>query len=107
MDPVIRVDSGIVTLFNTFTCEPANQPQLLEMLKGATQHIFAKAKGFISSSFHATRDGKQIITYSQWKSVEDVAAMRQIPEMAPYLQKIAAIAKFEAATADVVWTLHV
>lgn len=106
MDPVIRVDNGVVTLLNTFTCEPANQPQLIEMLKGTTQNLFAKTKGFISSSFHASRDGKQVITYSQWKSVEDIAAMRQIPEMAPYLQKIAAIAKFEAATTDVVWALH-
>ena len=107
MDPVIRVDSGVVTLFNTFTCEPANQSPLIAMLKDITQNTFAKAKGFISSSFHATKDGKQVVTYSQWRSVEDVAAMRQIPAMAPYLQRIAAIAKFEAATTDVVWTLHV
>ena len=106
MDPVIRVDNGLVTLFNTFTCEPANQSQLVEMLKGATQNIFAKIPGFVSSSFHVSRDGKQVITYSQWKSVEAIAAMRQIPEMAPYLQKIATIARFEAATTDVVWTLH-
>jgi quinol monooxygenase YgiN len=106
MDPVIRVDSGIVTLFNTFTTEPADQPKLVEMLKEVTQNLFSKAKGFVSSSFHATKDGKQVITYSQWKSVEDVAAMRQIPAMAPYLQRIAALAKFEAATTDVVWTLH-
>jgi quinol monooxygenase YgiN len=106
MDPVIRVDSGIVTLFNTFTTAPETQPQLVAMLKDVTQNMFSKARGFISSSFHATQDGKQVITYSQWQSVEDVAAMRQMPAMAPYLQRIAAIAKFEAATADVVWTLH-
>jgi hypothetical protein len=106
MDPVIRVDSGVVTLFNTFTTASENQPRLIAMLKEVTQNVFSKAKGFVSSSFHASKDGKQVITYSQWKSVEDVAAMRQIPEMAPYLQRLATIAKFEAATADVVWTLH-
>ena len=106
MDPVIRVDNSVVTLFNTFTTAPENRPQLVAMLKDATQNIFDKAKGFISSSFHVTKDGKQVITYSQWQNVEDVAAMRQIPAMAPYLQRIAAIAKFEAATTDVVWTLH-
>lgn len=106
MDTVIRVDSGVVTLFNIFTCEPTNQAQLVAMLKEVTQNTFREAKGFVSSSFHLSRDGKQVITYSQWKSAEDIAAMRQIPEMAPYLQKIDAIAKFEAVTTDVVWTLH-
>ena len=95
-----RIDTKCFSFF----CEPAlttilkfarairtlSYVQLIAMLKEVTQSVFSTAKGFVSSSFHATKDGKQVITYSQWQSVEDVAAMRQIPAMAPYLQRLAA-----------------
>lgn len=97
----IRVDSATTTLINIFTVEPAQQPQLLEMLEESTRKWISRMRGWISTNLLASRDSTRVIVYSQWRSAEDIEAMRQNPELAPYLKSIGSLAKFESVLCDV------
>jgi quinol monooxygenase YgiN len=106
MYTTIRADDGVATLINIFTVEPENRDALIGLLKESTETSMAKKPGWISTNFLASRDGRRVVIYSQWRRPEDIDAMRQDPNMGPYLKKIAAIAKFEAMTCDVTYVHH-
>src|ERR1041384_1157562 len=107
MDTTIRVDSGTATLLNIFTVEPDNREKLIELLEASTENMMKKLPGWVSTNFLTSKDGRRVVIYSQWKSAKDIDAMRQNPEMGPYLQRIAALAKFEAMVCDVSSVHHV
>jgi heme-degrading monooxygenase HmoA len=106
MAATIRTDDGLTTLINIFTVEPENQKELIEALSDGTEAFITAMKGWVSTNFLTSKDGRRVIVYSQWRSPQDVEAMRQNPHMGPYLKRIAALAKFEAATCDVVYAHH-
>lgn len=106
METTIRADDGLATLINIFTVEPENREKLVGLLKDSTETMMSKLPGWVSTNFLETKDGRRVIIYSQWRSPKDVEAMRQIPEMPPYLQRIAALARFEAMLCDVSYIHH-
>jgi hypothetical protein len=59
------------------------------------------------SYFQISKDGRRVINYSQWRSVKDIEAMRQNPDVGPYMQRVAALAKFEAIPCEVSYVHHV
>jgi quinol monooxygenase YgiN len=107
METTIRLDREITTLINIFTVEPENQQKLVALLKEGTETWIGKMAGFISANFHNSQDGRRVIIYGQWRSVQDIEAMRQNPNMGPYLQRIAPLAKLEAITCEVSYVHHV
>jgi quinol monooxygenase YgiN len=46
-----------------------------------------------------------VIIYGQWRSADDIAAMRQRPEMPAYFERVKAIAQMEGMTCDVASTV--
>ena len=106
MDTSIRVDSAVTTLVNVFTVEPDNQPKVLALLQEGIETMFSKMPGWISSNLHKSRDGRQVISYSQWRDAKDIDAFRQDPRMQPYFQRFGALAKLEAFTCDVSYASH-
>lgn len=106
MPATICTDDGFATLINIFTVEPANQKRLVEVLRDGTETFITQMAGWVSTNFLASKDGGRVVVYSQWRSVKDIEAMRQNPNMGPYLQRIAALAKFEAFACDVVYAQH-
>ena len=106
METTIRVDSAITTLVTIFTVEPGNQPEVLTLLDEGTESMFSKMPGWISTSLLKSRDGKQVIVYSQWRDASDIDAFRQDPRMKPYFQRFGALAKTEAFTCDVSYGRH-
>ena len=106
METTIRVDDGLATLINIFTVEPENREKLVGLLKDSTETMMSKRPGWVSTNFLETKDGRRVIIYSQWRSPKDVEAMRQIPEMEPYLRRIAALARFEAMLCEVSYIHH-
>ena len=106
MDTTIRVDSGVTTLINVFTVEPDNRAEVLALLQEGIETMFSKMPGWISSSLHTSRDGRQVIVYSQWRDARDIDAFRQDPRMQPYLQRFGELAKHESFTCDVCYGLH-
>ena len=72
----IAKQTRLVTLINVFTVEPAQQPQLLNLLDQATA-VVRLAPGFISANLHRSLDGTKVAMYAQWQSVEHYHAMRE------------------------------
>jgi quinol monooxygenase YgiN len=97
-------ESGIVTLINVFTVDPANQQRLVDLLTRATDGFVSSAPGFLSSTLHRSMDGTKVTMYAQWRSAEDYQAMRQDSRPLPFLQEALTIAKFEPGMYEVVRT---
>jgi quinol monooxygenase YgiN len=106
METTICVDSAVTTLVNIFTVEPDNQPTALALLHEGIETMFNKMPGWISSNLLKSRDGRQVIVYSQWRDAKDIEAFRQDPRMKPYFQRFGALAKHEAFTCDVSSSFH-
>ena len=106
MEATIRIGSDITTLVNVFTVEPDNQQKLVQLLKEGTETFFSKQPGFISSSVHASKEGGRAINYSQWASAKDIENFRNDPKFAPYIQRLAALAKAETILCEVVEVNH-
>jgi quinol monooxygenase YgiN len=107
MEVIIRANSGVMTLINVFNVDPENQQKLVELLKEGTESLMSKMTGYISASFHISKDGRRVINYSQWRSIKDIEAMRQNSEVEPYMQRVAGLAKFEAIACEVSYVHHV
>jgi quinol monooxygenase YgiN len=106
METTIRADRAVTTLINVFTVEPADQANVLALLEDGVGSLFSKMPGWISTNLHKSRDGKQIVSYSQWRDVKDIDAFRQDPRMKPYLERFGAVARHESFTCDVAYVLH-
>ena len=83
----ISKNSGLITIINVFTVEPANQQELLSLLARATDTSVRHAKGFVSASLHRSLEGTKVTMYAQWRSTEDYQAMREDPTPLPYFQR--------------------
>jgi quinol monooxygenase YgiN len=75
----ISMNSGVITLINVFTVEPANQRRLVELLTEATEVSVRQAPGFVSASLHRSTDGTKVTMYAQWRSIDEYQAMRRDP----------------------------
>jgi quinol monooxygenase YgiN len=106
METTIRVDSAVTTLVNVFTVEPDNQPTVLALLHEGIETLFSKMPGWISTNLLKSRDGMQVIVYSQWRDAKDIDAFRQDPRMKPYFQRFGALATHETFTCDVSSSFH-
>jgi quinol monooxygenase YgiN len=106
METSIRVDSAVTTLVNVFTVEPDNQPKALALLKEGIDTMFSKMPGWISSNVLKSKDGRQVVVYSQWRDDKAIDAFRGDPRMTPYFQRFGALAKHESFTCDVSYSLH-
>ena len=100
----ISTKSGVITLINVFTVEPANQRRLIELLTEATEVSVRRAPGFVSASLHRSKDGTKVTMYAQWQSIDHYQAMRQDPVALPFLEEALTIAKFEPGIYEVVQT---
>jgi quinol monooxygenase YgiN len=106
MDTTISVDSAVTTLVNVFTLDPDNQPKALALLQEGVETLFSKTPGWIATNLLKSRDGKQVVVYSQWRDAGAIEAFRQDPRMKPYFERFGALAKHEAFTCDVSYSLH-
>jgi quinol monooxygenase YgiN len=93
-----------VILINTFTVEPENQQEVVELIARATEDHVRYAKGFVSAGLHRSLDGTKVTMYAQWRSIEEYQAMRNDPGPLPFLQRALRIAKFEPGMYELVET---
>jgi hypothetical protein len=49
------------------------------LLQEGIASMFSTMPGWISSNLHKSRDGKQVVVYSQWRDAKDIDAFRQDP----------------------------
>jgi quinol monooxygenase YgiN len=102
----ISKDSQSVTLINVFTVDPANQAQLIALLKQATESAILDVPGFISAALHRSLDGSKVTMYAQWQSAEAYDAMRKRSGPTPFLEQAMAIATFSPGMYEVVETFE-
>jgi quinol monooxygenase YgiN len=100
----ISAQSGVITLINVFTVQPANQRRLVDLLTEATEVSVRRARGFVSASLHRSTDGTKVTMYAQWLSLDHYQAMRQDPVPLSFLQEALTIAKLEPGVYEVVRT---
>jgi quinol monooxygenase YgiN len=106
MTTTIAVTKDVTTLINVLTVEPENQQKLIDLLRESTVGVISKLDGWISTSFIAGKDGRQVAIYSQWRDLASVQAMQANPEMVAYFPKVAALAAFNSVVGDVVYNRH-
>ncbi|WP_075795031.1 putative quinol monooxygenase [Massilia putida] len=93
------------TLINIFTTAPENLDRLAALLREGTEAWISKVPGFISSTLHIARDNRRVVIYGQWRSADDIAAMRRHPEMPAYFERVQALAQMDAITCDAASTV--
>jgi quinol monooxygenase YgiN len=71
--PIIT-SADMVTQINVFTCEPADQPELLALLREAAQSV-RDVDGWISASLHREIEGSRVVNYAQCR---DMAAWQRV-----------------------------
>jgi quinol monooxygenase YgiN len=106
MTTTIAVTKDVTTLINVLTVEPENQQKLIDLLRESTVGVISKLDGWISTSFIAGKDGRQVVIYSQWRDLASVQAMQANPEMVAYFPKVAALAAFNSVVGDVAYNRH-
>jgi quinol monooxygenase YgiN len=93
------------TLINIFTVAPENLDRLVTLLRQGTEAWISKVPGFVSSTLHIARDNRRVVIYGQWRSADDIAAMRQHPGMPAYFERVKAISQMDAITCDAASTV--
>ena len=106
MNTTIAVTKEVTTAIHILTVEPEDQAKLIKLLRENTDNVVTRLDGWISTSFIAARDGRQVAIYSQWRDLQSVEAMRANPEMVAYFPRIAAIAAFDGFAGDIVYSRH-
>ena len=100
----ISQGSDVLTLINVFTVEPAQQQRVVDLLVEATRTVMHRQPGYISANIHQSLDSTRVTNYAQWRSRADFEAMLANPEVAPHMQAITALARFEAHLYAVAFT---
>lgn len=104
MTAATRTAAPLTTLVNVFSVAPEDRDRLVALLREGTEAWIRHAPGFVSSTLLVSRDGRRVVIHGQWRSADDIAAMRQHPAMPAYLERVRALAQMEAMTCDVAST---
>lgn len=86
--------SGPITLINLYRCEPERQGRLMAALEDFTEAA-RRRPGFISARLHRGVNGKQVVNYAEWESVEHWRAMVRHPAVQACMERVVALATFE------------
>jgi quinol monooxygenase YgiN len=103
MDP-IALDPTAATLVNVLTCDPSDQPKLLDLLRENIDNVIATLDGWRSTTLVAAPDGVRVIIISQWRDAAAVTSMQSDALMQAYFPKIAALAAFDSTPGIVSYT---
>ncbi len=101
----ISTKSECITVINVFTVpSPAEQDELIDVLAKATEDVIRFKKGFISANIHKSTDGVRVTNYGQWKTQEDLDALRKSDDVRPYMTKALEISKLDGHQYTVAFT---
>jgi hypothetical protein len=99
--PEIRPNTGYSTFINTFRCQPANQPEVVEINVDIVEQVAKTFPGFISASVHRSIDGTRVINYLQWETPEHLAAMQHSAQFQAIAGRFAGLIEFEPHECEV------
>lgn len=100
----IAKDRPVITVLNVFTVEPKNQQRLLDTLIKATTLVIRHMPGYVSSNFHQSLDGRNVVNYAQWRSQEDIEAMMHDATVQEFMHDVSKLATSAFQLYQVVYT---
>jgi len=77
--PTIAED-GTFTQVVQFEVESDKQETLIAAIVAEVERWVQRRPGFVSSTFHASLDGRHVLNYAQWRSEADFRAFTEDPE---------------------------
>lgn len=100
----IAQDRDVVTLINSFSCEPRNQQHPIDAWIRATEQRLGTLPGIISAALHRSKDGTRVVNYAQWKSAENWETLFHLGSES-WFQEMAKYAKPDAHLYEVCYLL--
>ena len=95
------LDSNAATLVNILTCDPSEQPKLLDLLRENIDNVIVTLDGWRSTTIIAAPDGVRVIIISQWRDAAAITSMQNDARMQSYFPKIAALAAFDSTAGTI------
>ncbi|WP_315743663.1 MULTISPECIES: antibiotic biosynthesis monooxygenase family protein [unclassified Bradyrhizobium] len=92
----------MIVFINTFHVEPAHQQKVLDLLAAVTKDIISKTEGFMSSTLLRSDDGRRVVMYARWRSIDDYLAMREQSNSVRTLSALQELARFETNAYEIV-----
>ena len=86
--------AGPITLINVYTCQPERQDELMRVLRELTGDA-RRLPGFRSARLHRSLNGKHVVNYAEWESVEQWRAMVRHPSIQAHMARVVALATFQ------------
>ena len=80
--PTITESDRMTVQIVRFETEPDRQSALIEAVAAEAERWIRHCPGFVSASFHASTDGREMVNYAQWRSRADYEAFVRHPETA-------------------------
>jgi len=77
--PIIA-ENDTFTQVVQFEVDPAKQQALIAAIVAEVERWVRHRPGFVSSTFHASLDGKHVLNYAQWRTKADFHAFTADPE---------------------------
>jgi len=77
--PTIAEDDTFTQVVQ-FEVAPAKQQALIAAIVAEVERWVRHRPGFVSSTFHASLDGKHVLNYAQWRTEADFHAFAADPE---------------------------
>jgi hypothetical protein len=91
----IARDGGLITVINVFSCDPAQQADLMNAWREAEPEL-GRTPGAISTALHRSLDGTRAVNYAQIRSAEDWERLREVGQTRGYFHRIARFGRPEA-----------
>lgn len=86
--------AGPITLINLYSCAPERQAELMRLLEALTEAA-RRLPGFRSARLHRSVNGKHVVNYAEWDSVEHWRAMVRHPTVQASMERVVALATFQ------------
>ena len=99
----IARDSGLVTVINSFACEPGQQENLVSAWRDAAAQL-GKLPGIVSAALQKSLDGTRVVNYVQVRSVEDWENLRKVGQSKGYFDRITEFGTPDAHVYEVIDT---
>jgi heme-degrading monooxygenase HmoA len=88
----ISSERDVLTVIFEFDVEPDEQQPLRASIEALVRDIVSRQPGFLSADLHLSRDGRKVLNYFQWETLEaferfradETAQSRIRPVIGPY-----------------------
>jgi quinol monooxygenase YgiN len=90
---VIQTDDGFFTMVNVFDVDPENQKELADVMSEGAEKFIRHRPGCVSVNILASRDGKRLLYFAQWRSTADIKATMSDPDVQVYRDRAAGLAQ--------------